>query len=117
MNLPQEMYESLTLKYRAIIAESFERIHRSNLIGMGVLPLEFIKKENRKNLSINGSEKISISGIDKIQPNKLLKCKINRENSIKEIYLKCRIDTNKELDYYKSGGILQYVLNSIIKEA
>ena len=105
------------LGIRAVIAESFERIHRSNLIGMGVLPLEFTKNENRKSLTIVGSEKITILEMDKIIPNKVMQCKIVKENKITKINLKCRIDTLKELDYYKSGGILQYVLNSIIKKA
>ena len=105
------------LGIRAVIAESFERIHRSNLIGMGVLPLEFIGGENRKSLLINGDEKISIIEMDKITPNKIMKCNISTEESSINISLKCRIDTNKELDYYKAGGILQYVLNSIVDKA
>jgi len=102
------------LGVRAVIAESFERIHRSNLIGMGVLPLEFTENENRKNLNLNGSEKITILGLNKLTPNKMIKCKLLRPSYNKEIVLKCRIDTLKELDYYKSGGILQYVLDSIV---
>ena len=104
------------LGVRAVIAESFERIHRSNLIGMGVLPFEFIKGNNRKTLSITGSEKITILKINKITPNKTMQCKIEGINFSKSIELMCRIDTMKELDYYKAGGILQYVLNSIIKK-
>ena len=102
---------------RVVIAESFERIHRSNLIGMGVLPLEFINDENRKSLSFNGSEKISIPQINKITPSKIMKCIIEKDKGVKEINLKCRIDTLKELDYFKAGGILQYVLNSIVEKA
>jgi len=105
------------LGVRAVIAESFERIHRSNLVGMGVLPLEFTNFENRINLSISGSEKITILEMNKITPNKVMKCKIISEGKIKFIELKCRIDTEKELDYYKAGGILQYVLNSIVEKA
>ena len=104
------------LGVKAVIAESFERIHRSNLIGMGVLPLEFLNNNNRKNLEILGNEKISIFGIDELIPNKILKCKIVGQN-IKTIDLKCRIDTGKELDYYKAGGILNFVLNEIISSA
>ena len=104
------------LGVKAVIAESFERIHRSNLIGMGVLPLEFSDNQNRKSLDINGDEKISILGISDLIPNKMLKCKIVGKRVI-EINLKCRIDTNKELDYYKAGGILNYVLNEIISKA
>ena len=104
------------LGIRAVIAESFERIHRSNLIGMGVLPLEFMNNENKKNLNIFGEEKISISGLSELKPGIILRCNIHsKENKV--ISLKCRIDTNKELEYYKAGGILNYVLNEIISEA
>ena len=104
------------LGVKAVIAESFERIHRSNLIGMGVLPLEFLEGYNRKKLNINGNEKISILGIKNLTPNKILKCKIIGDGT-NTINLKCRIDTNKELDYYKAGGILNFVLNEIISKA
>ena len=104
------------LGVRAVIAESFERIHRSNLIGMGVIPLEFMNNENKINLNIEGEETISISGLSDLKPGGVLKCEIN-SNEIKTINLKCRIDTNKELEYYKAGGILNYVLNEIISEA
>ena len=105
------------LGIRAVIAESFERIHRSNLIGMGVLPLEFTNSHNRKSLSLTGKEKISILEINNITPNKILNCNIEGQNFVKEIKLKCRIDTSKELEYFKAGGILQYVLNSIVDKA
>ena len=104
------------LGVRAVIAESFERIHRSNLIGMGVLPLEFINNQNKNNLNILGEETISILGLSKIKPGAILNCEIYSKES-KKIHLKCRIDTNKELEYYKAGGILNYVLNEIISEA
>jgi aconitate hydratase len=102
------------LGVRAVIAESFERIHRSNLIGMGVLPLEFAKGESRKTLSLTGSEKITILEMNMITPNKVMQCEINQENLSYKVDLKCRIDTLKELDYFKAGGILQYVLNTMI---
>ena len=102
------------LGVRAVIAESFERIHRSNLIGMGVLPFEFINGENRKSLDLDGSEKLTILDVDKIIPSKIIQCTISSETKNYNISLKCRIDTLKELDYYKAGGILQYVLNSYI---
>ena len=105
------------LGVRAVIAESFERIHRSNLIGMGVLPLEFTNWDNRKKLQIEGSEEITILEMKNIIPNKLMQCKIDSGSSINLIDLKCRIDTMKELDYYKAGGILQYVLNLIVDKA
>ena len=104
------------LGIKAVIAESFERIHRSNLIGMGVLPLQFLENQNKKSLKLNGSEKITIKRLDKIYPNSELECTILSHEE-KTIKLLCRIDTIKELDYYKQGGILQYVLNSIVKKA
>ncbi len=103
------------LGVNAVIAESFERIHRSNLVGMGVLPLQFLNNENKNTFNLNGNEKISILGIDKLEPNKILDCHIISDVTYK-IKLQCRIDTNKELDYYKSGGILQYVLKSLINK-
>ena len=105
------------LGVRAVIAESFERIHRSNLIGMGVLPFEFINGENRKSLELDGSEQLTILDINSIVPNKIMQCKISNKEKNNKISLKCRIDTLKELDYYKAGGILQYVLNSIVDKA
>ena len=99
------------LGINAVIAESIERIHRSNLIGMGVLPLEFINNENRKKLKITGEEFFTINEINKIKPKKIINCNINKNRKIK---LLCRIDTEKELEYYKSGGILKYLLNQII---
>ncbi len=104
------------LGIKAVIAESFERIHRSNLIGMGVLPLQFTSDENRKSLKLNGNEIITIKGLNSIKPNSELVCEINSKDK-RSIKLLCRIDTVKELDYYRQGGILQYVLNSIIKKA
>ena len=104
------------LGIKAVIAESFERIHRSNLIGMGVLPLQFTSDQNRKSLNLEGNELITIKGLSSIKPNTELICEI-KSNDTKSIKLLCRIDTVKELDYYKQGGILQYVLNSIIKKA
>jgi aconitate hydratase len=104
------------LGIKAVIAESFERIHRSNLIGMGVLPLQFIGTQNKTSLKLDGSELISIRGLDSISPNSELDCEVQSDQE-RNIKLLCRIDTIKEMDYYKQGGILQYVLNSIIKKA
>ena len=104
------------LGIKAVIAEGFERIHRSNLIGMGVLPLQFISNQNKKSLNLDGSEIISIRGLANIRPNSELDCEIESDQK-RIIKLLCRIDTIKELDYYRHGGILQYVLNSIIKKA
>ncbi len=104
------------LGIKAVIAESFERIHRSNLIGMGVLPLEFTEKDSRKSLNLSGNEKITILQIDKINPSQKIECQIDGDKFNKKIKLLCRIDTIKELEYFKAGGILQYVLNSIVKQ-
>ncbi len=104
------------LGVKAVIAESFERIHRSNLIGMGVLPLEFTDNNDRHKLKIKGNEKVSIIGINKLEPNIILNCEIFSDKVL-NINLRCRIDTKKELDYYKAGGILNYVLNEIISKA
>ena len=104
------------LGVKVVIAESFERIHRSNLIGMGVLPLEFTQNVNKENLNIKGEETINIFGLAKLRPGITLNYEINSLES-KFINLKCRIDTNKELEYYKAGGILNFVLNEIISKA
>ncbi len=104
------------LGIKAVIAESFERIHRSNLIGMGVLPLQFTDEQNKQTLNLKGSEIISIIGLNSISPNSIIDCEIHSDEK-RIIKLLCRIDTIKELDYYNQGGILQYVLNSIIKKA
>lgn len=100
----------------AVIAESFERIHRSNLIGMGILPLEFKNGATRKTLNLNGSEVIDIVGLtDDIKPRMDLKAVIHRENGAKEeVMLLCRIDTLNEVEYYRNGGILQYVLRKMM---
>ena len=105
------------LGVRTVIAESFERIHRSNLIGMGVLPFEFVSGQNRKSLKLKGDERFTIKEIDLLQPNKVIECKIISDSETKTINLLCRIDTQKELIYYKAGGILQYILASIEKKS
>ena len=104
------------LGVKAVIAESFERIHRSNLIGMGVLPLQFVENMNRQNLSLKGSELISVLGLEKgINPGDHLEVEIKyATGDIKKIKMLCRIDTKNELEYYKNGGILQYVLRNMI---
>ncbi len=104
------------LGIKAVIAESFERIHRSNLIGMGVLPLQFINGTNRKNLNLNGSELISIIDLEKgLNPLEKVRLEIKYSSGdIKKIETLCRIDTKNELEYYKNGGILQYVLRNMI---
>ena len=104
------------LGVKAVIVESFERIHRSNLIGMGILPLQFINNINRKNLNLIGSELISVKEIEKgIKPSDKVELEIKyASGEIKKIETLCRIDTKNELEYYKNGGILQYVLRNMI---
>ena len=104
------------LGIKAVIAESFERIHRSNLIGMGVLPLQFINDINRKNLNLKGSELISVIDLEKgLNPLDKVKLEIKYlSGEVKKIETLCRIDTKNELEYYKNGGILQYVLRNMI---
>ena len=103
------------LGIKAVLAESFERIHRSNLIGMGILPLQFIDDVNRKNLILTGAELISILDIEKgINPGEHVTVKIKYKSAeVKKIKMLCRIDTKNELEYYKNGGILQYVLRNM----
>ncbi len=104
------------LGIKAVIAESFERIHRSNLIGMGVLPLQFKEGFDRKKLNITGSELITIVDIDKgVKPRDEVSCEIKyKDGTSKTIQVLCRIDTQNEVEYYKNGGILQYVLRNMI---
>tara|TARA_B110000438_G_scaffold58171_1_gene58209 strand:- start:1586 stop:4255 length:2670 start_codon:yes stop_codon:yes gene_type:complete len=104
------------LGIKAVIAESFERIHRSNLIGMGVLPLQFKDGFNRKKLNIIGSELFTVVDIAKgIAPREDVDCEIKyADGTIKKIKLLSRIDTTNEIEYYKHGGILQYVLRNML---
>lgn len=102
------------LGVKAVITESFERIHRSNLIGMGILPLQFKEGTTRKTLKLDGSERISIEISDKLTPGAMVPVTIERQDGdIEKIETLCRIDTADELEYYKNGGILQYVLRKI----
>jgi aconitate hydratase len=104
------------LGVKAVIAESFERIHRSNLIGMGVLPLQFKEGFNSKKLNLKGSELVTIIGIEKgITPGQEVECEIKNTDGIaKKIKLLSRIDTANEVEYYKNDGILKYVLRSML---
>lgn len=106
---------TLLLGVKAVIAESFERIHRSNLVGMGVLPLTFKNSETRKSFGLTGFETVDILGINEnIQPKQNIKCIITKADGSKiETTLLCRIDTSNEIEYYKSGGILKYVMNQL----
>ena len=104
------------LGIKVVIAESFERIHRSNLIGMGILPLQFTNNVNRLNLKLLGSELISVLNLENgVGPSDSVKLEIKYlSGEIKIIETLCRIDTKNELEYYKNGGILQYVLRNMI---
>ncbi len=108
---------TLLLGVRAVIVESFERIHRSNLVGMGVLPLEFMPGEGRASHRIGGTDTVDILGLDQdLVPRQVFEARINRaDGSVDAIRLQSRIDTAIEVEYYLSGGILQYVLNRIRK--
>ncbi len=108
---------TLLLGVKAVIAESYERIHRSNLIGMGVMPLEFKDGATRKSLNITGDELITIKGInDDLAPGDDVELQIFREDGSHEhATLRCRIDTQNEMEYYRHGGILQYVLRNMLK--
>jgi aconitate hydratase len=106
------------LGVKAVIAESFERIHRSNLVGMGVIPFEFTGGDTRKSLGLTGEETVSISGLDSIKPLQEVPCTITMaDGSTKEITLKCRIDTAIEIEYIEHGGVLHYVLRNLAKSA
>jgi aconitate hydratase len=103
------------LGVKAVIAESFERIHRSNLVGMGVIPFEFTDGQNRKNLNLKGDEIISIGGLEgDFKPLSLVPATITyADGTVKEIKLKARVDTEVEIDYLKNGGVLHYVLRNL----
>ncbi|WP_299149490.1 aconitate hydratase AcnA [uncultured Tateyamaria sp.] len=106
------------LGVKAVIAESFERIHRSNLVGMGVIPFEFTNGDTRKKLGLTGQEQVSISGLDTIQPLQEVPCTITMaDGSVKEIMLRCRIDTGIEIEYIEHGGVLHYVLRNLASAA
>jgi len=105
------------LGVKAVIAESFERIHRSNLVGMGVLPLQFKLDQNRKSLNLTGKETLSIQGLSGVEltPRMNLPLIITREDGSREkVEVLCRIDTLNEVEYFKAGGILHYVLRQLI---
>ena len=106
------------LGVKAVIAESFERIHRSNLVGMGVIPFEFTGGDTRKTLGLTGEETVTIMGLDSVSPLQEMPCKIKMaDGSVKEITLKCRIDTAIEIEYIEHGGVLHYVLRNLAKAA
>ena len=105
---------TILLGVRAVIAESFERIHRSNLVGMGVLPLQFQEGENAASHGLTGDESFTITGVADIQPRQDVEVQVTRaDGSTTTITARCRIDTYNELEYFRSGGILHYVLRRL----
>jgi len=116
---------TMLLGVRAVIVESFERIHRANLVGMGVMPLQFTDGQDRRTLELDGSEVIDIELPDcgdgeaeQLRPGQYLRVRIRRiDGSMQEIRVLSRLDTVNEIEYFKSGGILQYVLNRLLDEA
>jgi aconitate hydratase len=104
------------LGVKAVIAESFERIHRSNLVGMGVVPFEFTGGDTRKTLGLTGDETVTIKGLDSVKPLETLDCEITyADGTTKTIKVKCRIDTAPEIEYVENGGVLHYVLRNLAK--
>ncbi|MGC1427755.1 MAG: aconitate hydratase AcnA, partial [Albidovulum sp.] len=105
------------LGVKAVIAESFERIHRSNLVGMGVIPFEFTGGDTRKSLNLTGDETISITGLEgDLKPLSVVPCTITyADGTAKTIEIKCRIDTEIEVEYVEHGGVLHYVLRDLAK--
>jgi aconitate hydratase len=103
------------LGVKAVIAESYERIHRSNLIGMGVLPLQFMEGENPDSLGLSGTEEYTIAGISEtLAPGSPFIVQVSGGSGAGEFQVLARIDTPNELDYYRHGGILQYVLRNAV---
>jgi aconitate hydratase len=107
------------LGVRGVIAESFERIHRSNLVGMGVLPMEFVNGDTRQSLGLTGFETIDIAGVDDtLQPRAILTATATgSDGSVKTFSVRARIDTPEELQYFRNGGILPYVLRNLARGA
>ena len=107
---------TMLLGIKAVIAESFERIHRSNLVGMGVLPLQFKEGDNRKSLKLTGFETFTIKGLSNILPREELSViATNRKGISKSFNVLIRIDTKIEVEYFNHGGVLQYVLRNKMK--
>ena len=107
------------LGVKAVIAASFERIHRSNLLGMGVLPLQFTDGTTAQSLGLDGSEKFSITGLsDSIKPGQQLTFEVDsKKHGKRSVPVKLRIDTPIEVDYYRHGGILPFVLRQLLSKA
>jgi len=106
------------LGIKAVVVESFERIHRSNLVGMGVLPLTFKDGATRQSLGLTGHETIDILGLEELRAGMNLRMLVHREaGQTDEVMLRCRVDTNDEVEYYRNGGILHYVLREMARAA
>ena len=104
------------LGVKAVIAENFERIHRSNLVGMGVVPFEFTGGDTRKTLGLTGEETVTIKGLDAVKPLQEMTASITMaDGTVKDITVKCRIDTAVEIEYIENGGVLHYVLRNLAK--
>jgi aconitate hydratase len=99
-----------------VLAESFERIHRSNLIGMGILPLEFMSGDNRFSLQLTGKEQLTVRGLNQLIPGQEVVVEvIYADGTQKSFHAKCRLDTQTEKEYFYNGGILQYVLRKLVQ--
>jgi aconitate hydratase len=104
------------LGVKAVVAQSFERIHRSNLVGMGVLPLQFKDGDSASRLKLDGSETFDLKGLENLQPRQDVALTIHRSNGeTQEVLLTLRIDTPIEIEYYRSGGILPFVLKQLVE--
>ena len=105
------------LGVKAVIAESFERIHRSNLVGMGVIPFEFTGGMTRKSLGLKGNEVVSIAGLaGDLKPLSVVECTITSvDGAVRVVPIKCRIDTEIEIEYVEHGGVLHYVLRNLAR--
>jgi aconitate hydratase len=102
------------LGVRAVIAETYERIHRSNLVGMGVLPLQFLNGETRESLGLTGDEQFTVTGVADLQPRQEIDVQVERaDGSASTFRARVRIDTLNELEYFRAGGILHYVLRKL----
>ena len=105
---------TILLGVRAVIVESFERIHRSNLVGMGVLPLQFKDGDTRTSLNLDGADSFTINGLADLQPGQDVEVKVTHEDGSTDTFTAlCRIDTANEMEYYRNGGILHYVLRKL----
>jgi aconitate hydratase len=105
---------TILLGVRAVVAQSFERIHRSNLVGMGVLPLQFRGDDSWSALKLTGDEEITIHGVESLSPRQTTKVSIRyRDGSSRDVEVDVRIDTADELEYFRHGGILQYVVRQL----